>query len=191
MKKIGLEDLLSLEDYERTRDDLRRKVIDVKRRRRVQVGPRVSLLFENRDTVLFQIQEMLRTEHITQRERVREEVDTYNGLIPADGELSATLFLEFEDSSQVPRELPKFTGIETSVSLRVGERTVEAVPDEIRSKEEITSTIHYLRFKLGPETRRALGNGGGKVFLVVAHPHYSQMAPIEGATREELARDLN
>ena len=191
MKKIGFEDLISLEEYERTRDDLRRKVIDVKRRRRVQVGPRVSLLFENRDTVLFQIQEMLHTEHITHHERVQEELDTYNDLIPADDELSATLFLEFEDSRQLPQELPKFTGIETSVSLRVGEHTAEGVPDEIRSKEEITSTIHYLRFKLDSETRRAFGNGGSKVFLVVALPHYSQMVQIEGETREELASDLN
>jgi hypothetical protein len=191
MKKIGFEDLMSLEDYEQARDDLRRKVIDIKRRRRVQVGPRVSLLFENRDTVLLQVQEMLRTDRITQHERVQEELDTYNQLIPGDDELSATLFLEFEDSSRLPQELPRFTGIETSVSLRVGEHTAEGVPDEIRSKEEITSTIHYLRFRLGPEMRRALGNGGSKAFLVVAHPNYSQMAQIESATREELAGDLN
>lgn len=191
MKKIGFDELMSLEEYERARDDLRQKVIDLKKRRRVQVGPRVSLLFENRDTVLSQIHEMLRTERITDCERVQEELDTYNELMPADDELSTTLFLEFEDSSQLPQELPKFTGIETSVSLKVGEHTAAGVPDEIRSKEEITSTIHYLRFKLDPDMRRAFRNGASKAFVVVAHRNYSQMAPIEGTTREQLASDLS
>jgi len=189
MKKISLEDLKSLEEYEGMRDELRRSVIEVKKRRRVQAGPRVSLLFENRDTVLFQIQEMLRTEHITLPERVQEEIDTYNKLIPADDELSATLFLEFEDSRRLPQELPRFIGIESAVSLRVGEHSIPGVPDEVRSKEDTTSTVHYLRFKLSPRAREAF-RGGEVAFLVISHPNYSQMVRIEGATRAELAGDL-
>lgn len=189
MKKIAFDDLMSLEAYETIRDDFRRQVIEVKKRRRLQAGPRLSLLFENRDTVLFQIQEMLRVEHVSQRARVQEEIDTYNELIPDNGELSATLFLEFEDSRKVSEELPRFTGIETSVSLRVGEQTVEAVPLEVRSKEDVTSTLHYLRFPLSAQAREAFRRGE-KAFLVIAHRNYSQMVKLEEPMQAELARDL-
>lgn len=189
MKKIAFDDLMSLDAYEAIRDDFRRRVIEVKKRRRLQAGPRVSLLFENRDTVLFQIQEMLRTEGISQRERAQEEIDTYNELIPDNGELSATLFLEFEDSRRVAEELPRFSGIETSVSLRVGQHAVEVAPLEVRSKEDVISTLHYLRFPLSAQAREAFRRGE-KVFLVIAHPNYSQTVKLEESMQAELAGDL-
>jgi hypothetical protein len=189
MKKIEFDDLMSLEAYEAIRDDLRRQVIEVKKRRRLQAGPRISLLFENRDTVLFQIQEMLRVEHVSEQARVQEEIDTYNDLIPDNGELSATLFLEFENSRKVPEELPRFTGIEASVSLRVGEHNVEAVPLEVRSKEDVTSTLHYLRFPLSAQAREAFRRSE-KAFLVIAHRNYSQIVELEEPMQAELVRDL-
>jgi hypothetical protein len=190
MKKIEFGDVVSLESYEKIRPDVQRRVIDVKKRRRVQVGPRVSLLFENRDTVLYQIQEMVRTERLRGRERIQEEIDVYNALIPADGELSATLFIEFEDSSQLPAELPKFIGIETAVSLQIGDGSFEGVPDEIRSKEDTTSTVHYLRFRLSPEGQQALDNGHEDASVVIAHPNYDQTVKLDQACRAELAGDL-
>lgn len=190
MKKIEFGDVASLEDYEKIRPDVQRRVIEIKKRRRVQVGPRVSLLFENRDTVLYQIQEMVRTEHLRGRERVQEEIDVYNALIPEEGELSATLFIEFEDSSQLPLELPKFIGIETTVSLQIGGGSFAGVPDEIRSKEDTTSTVHYLKFPLSPDARRALANGHEDAFVVIAHPNYSQTVKLDAACRAELAADL-
>jgi len=188
MRKIGFDDLMSPEAYEAMRHDLRRRVIDVKKSRRLQVGPRVSLLFENRDTVLFQVQEMLHIERVTQRQRAQEEIDVYNDLIPDNGELSATLFLEFEDSRKMAEELPRLVGIETSISLLVGEHTVDAVPLEARSKEDTTSTLHYLRFPLSAQAREAFRRGE-KAFLVIAHPNYSQMVKLEEPMQAELARD--
>lgn len=190
MKKIDFGDVASLENYEKIRPDVQRRVIEIKKRRRVQVGPNVSLLFENRDTVLYQIQEMVRTEHLRGRERIQEEIDVYNALIPADGELSATLFIEIEDSRKLPEELPKFIGIETTVSLQIGSGSFAGVPDEIRSKEDTTSTVHYLTFRLGPEGRQALDNGHEDAFLVIAHPNYSQTVKLDQACRAELTEDL-
>jgi hypothetical protein len=133
---------------------------------------------------------MVRTEHLRGRERIQEEMDVYNALIPADGELSATLFIEIEDSRKLPEELPKFIGIETAVSLQIGGGSFAGVPDEIRSKEDTTSSVHYLRFRLSPEGRRALDNGHEDAFLVIAHPNYSQMVKLDPACRAELAGDL-
>jgi len=190
MKKIEFGDVASLENYEKIRPDVQRRVIEIKKRRRVQVGPKVSLLFENRDTVLYQIQEMVRTEHLRGRERIQEEMDVYNALIPADGELSATLFIEIEDSRKLPEELPKFIGIETAVSLQIGAASFTGAPDEIRRREDTTSTVHYLTFRLGPAGRQALDNGHEDAFLVIAHPNYSQMVKLDPACRAELAGDL-
>ncbi len=133
---------------------------------------------------------MLHTEHVAERLRVQEEIDTYNELIADNGELSATLFLEFESSRKVREELPRFAGIETSISLRVGEHTVEAVPLEVRSKEDTTSAVHYLRFPVSAEAREALRRGE-KAFLVIVHPRYSQMVKLEESMQAELARDLD
>ena len=190
MKKIEFGDVASLENYEKIRPDVQRRVIEIKKRRRVQVGPKVSLLFENRDTVLYQIQEMVRTERLRGRERIQEEIDVYNALIPADDELSATLFIEFVDSSQLPVELPKFIGIETAVSLQIGGGSFAGVPDEIRSKQDTTSTVHYLTFRLGPAGRQALDNGHEDAFVVITHPSYSQRVKLDQLCRAELAGDL-
>lgn len=190
MKKIELADVRGLEEYEKIREEFRRHIIELKKRRRVQVGPKVSLLFENRETVLFQIQEMVRTERLVSRERVQEEIDVYNTLIPQDGELSATLFIEIEDSRKLPEELPRFVGIENAVSLQVGSRSIAALPDQIRSKEDTTSTVHYLRFTLSPEEQAAFLGGQERAWLVIAHPHYSQMVELDEAAHRELSQDL-
>lgn len=189
MRKITLNDVKNLDEYERAREDFREKVIALKKKRRIQLGPRVSLLFENRQTVLFQIQEMLRTERITRRERVAEEIDVYNTLIPADDELSATLFIEFEDSQQLVQELPRFVGIENAVTLIIGEEAVAGVPDEIRSKDDTTSTIHYLKFRLTPQQRQAFISGAD-ASLAISHPNYSHSTKLGEEARSALAQDL-
>src|SRR5215470_102520 len=96
MNKVSLDDIMGISAYEKIRENFRRGIIDLKQKRRVSVGDRVSLVFENRDTVIFQIQEMVRAERIVDLDKIREEIEVYNGLIPDPGELSATLFLEID-----------------------------------------------------------------------------------------------
>ena len=110
MKKIVLEDILGFAAYEKVRQEFRQDIIEKKKKRRVAVGDKVSMVFENRDTVIFQIQEMLRAERIGDLDKIREEIAVYNELIPNTGELSATMFLEIEDQSHLRDDLLKFLG---------------------------------------------------------------------------------
>src|SRR2546425_5103106 len=122
MNKVSLDDIMGISAYEKIRENFRRGIIDLKQKRRVSVGDKVSLVFENRDTVSFQIQEMLRAEKITDLDKIREEIEVYNSLVPEVGELSATLFLEIEDQSRLRGELLKFLGIDEAVFLKIGDR---------------------------------------------------------------------
>src|SRR5262245_39856834 len=119
MQKVALDEIHGLERYERERQEFRRRIIEMKKRRRVAVGHRVTFVFENHDTMLFQIQEMLRAERIADLDRVREEVEVYNALIPDAGELSATMLIEITDSDQVREELLRMLGINECVRLEI------------------------------------------------------------------------
>src|SRR5918996_6192253 len=124
MNKIALEDIMGLAAYEKVREKFRQRIIELKKKRRVSVGDKVSFVFENRDTVIFQIQEMVRAERITDLDKIREEIAVYNELVPNPGELSATLFLEIEDQTHLREDLLKFLGIDEALSLRVGDHLI-------------------------------------------------------------------
>src|SRR5512147_2273147 len=112
MKKVQLEELMGLERYEQVRSEFRRRIIEMKKSRRVAVGDRITFVFENHDTMWFQIQEMLRAEHIVDLDRVRDEVEVYNGLIPNAGELSATMLIEITEAGQIREQLLSLLGID-------------------------------------------------------------------------------
>src|SRR5262249_31331659 len=159
MKKIELEDVKNLYEYEKVRDAVRRDVIALKARRRIAVGDRLSLLFENRQTVLFQIQEMIRAERIVADDRVQEEIDVYNELIPGPGQLSATLMIEIEDRDRIKPELDRFMGIDSGqhVWLQIGRDF--AIPGQFEaghSKEDKLAAVHFVRFALPEAGRPAL-----------------------------------
>ena len=124
MKKVVLDDILGFAAYEKVRQEFRQDIIEKKKQRRVAVGDKISMVFENRDTVIFQIQEMLRAERIGDLDKIREEIAVYNELIPNTAELSATMFLEIEDQSHLRDDLLKFLGIDEAVSLKVGSHVV-------------------------------------------------------------------
>src|SRR6516162_5659151 len=126
MKKVALADIVGNAAYEKVREKFRQRIIELKQRRRIAVGDKVTLVFENRDTVIFQIQEMMRAEKISDLDKIREEIEVYNELMPAPGELSATLFLEIEDQTHLRDELLKFLGIDECVLLSVGGRLLPA-----------------------------------------------------------------
>ncbi len=191
MKKISLADIMGLPAYEKVRDDLRRRIIELKKMRRVSVGDKVSLVFENRETVIFQIQEMLRAERITDLDKIREEIEVYNGLIPDPGELSATLFLEMEDQGHMREQLLEFLGIDEVVYLKIGDQHLtHARFEEGHSKEDKISAVQYVRFSLEPEQIRAFVNENAEAKLVIDHPNYHAEKSFGPETRKSLAGDL-
>lgn len=191
MRKIAMEDLMGLAAYEKVREQFRREIIDYKRHRRLPVGERVSLLFENRKTILFQIQEMLRTERITDLDKIKDELDTYNPLIPDANELSATLMLEIEQQAKIREELLKFLGIDERVYLKIGERySIRAAFEAGRSKEDKISAVQYVRFRFSPEAREAFVAGQEAARVVIDHPNYRAGAEIWSEMRKSLIEDL-
>ena len=196
MAKLTLDDIADQRAYERERAEFRTHVIALKKRRRLAVGPFVTLLFENRDTIRFQIQEMARVERIATDEGIQDELDTYNPLIPEPGHLAATLFIELTDEYSMMEWFPRLVGIETQVELRLGAGDdapavrCEVDPDHQRqlTREETTAAVHYVHFRLTPSEIDAVASG--PVRLAVTHPAYDHEVELSPETREELVADL-
>ena len=176
---------------------MRARVIELKKNRRVAVGDSLTFLFENRDTVLFQIQEMVRTERIVDDARIQEEIDAYDVLLPGRGELSATLFIEIPELShmtneQVRRTINRFQGLDRDgVKLHLGDGpAISARFEEGHSKEEKMAAVHYLRFSFPRDAEAILADPRQVVRLVVDHPNYRAEADVPAATRAELSADL-
>lgn len=193
LRSLGLDDIVDLRAYERVRDDYRRRVIELKRRRRVGLGPVISLVFENAETVRFQIQEMARAEQITTDEGIGDELDVYNRLLPGDGDLSATLFIELTSEAELRDWLPRLVGIERAIGVELSSgEVVTSRPEEAHARaltrEEVTPAVHYVRFGFSPAQIEALA--AGPATLVATHPEYEARTPLEEATRAELVGDL-
>ncbi len=189
MKKVVLDEILGFAAYEKVRDEFRREIIEKKKLRRVSVGDNISIVFENRDTVIFQIQEMLRAERITDLDKIRDEIAVYNELIPNAGELSATLFIEIEDQTHLRDELLKFLGIDEAVMFKVGSHRVPGRFEEGRAKEDKISAVQYVRFPFDAAARQAF-IAGTPTELVVNHANYRASKVLSAAVQESLALDL-
>jgi hypothetical protein len=190
MRKVSPDEILDLTAYERIREDYVRKMIDLKRPRRVHVGDVLCFVFENRETVKFQIQEMIRTERIVDEDAIAAEVDVYNELVPGEDELSATLMIEIPDRQAIRPALDRLVGIDEHVLLDVGGEAVRATFDEKQFEEDRISAVQYVRFPLGPEQAKRFRDPDVAVALRVDHPNLSARSPITGATRASLAADL-
>lgn len=196
MKRIQRDDVADLIAYERVRDEMRGRVIELKRGRRVSVGESITLLFENRDTVLLQIQEMIRTERVVLEDKIQDEIDAYNALIPDSGELSATLFIELPDlhlltQQEVHRAVNRFQGIDRdTVWLRTGRTSIAARFEEAQSNEEKLAAVHYVRFALDDEAHACLADLAQPACITIDHPRYQAEAPIPSALREDLVSEL-
>ncbi len=191
MNPLTPADITNLHEYELERADFRRRVIETKARRRVALGPLMTFVFENRDTVRFQIQEMVRVERIVQPEKVRHEVDVYNELLPGPGEVSATLFIEITDQARIQEILDGFIGLEQEghLVLRIGETAYPALFAPGQSREDRISAVHYIRFHLGEAGLRALRDGT-EAALEAAHGRYRFRQPLSKTTADELIADL-
>lgn len=190
--KLRLDDIADLRAYERERDAFRSHVIDLKQRRRVALGPLLSLVFENRDTVRFQVQEMARAERMLTDAAIQGELDVYNPLIPEPGQLSATLFLELTTPADLREWLPKLVGIERSVALRVGDAVVraevEAAHADQLTRGDVTASVHYLRWSLSDAEIARWPSAA--LSVLSDHPAYRHEAPLGEGTRRELLSDL-
>jgi Protein of unknown function (DUF3501) len=193
MQKISRSDLLSLEQYALQRPKMREEIIAHKRIRNVQVGPNMTWCFEDRYTIRYQIQEMLRIERIFESEGIQSELDAYNPLVPDGQNWKVTLLIEYPDPVQRARELAQLKSVEDRCWIRVSELArVFAIADEDieRENEEKTSSVHFLRFELQPGMIKAM-KGGAALSLGVDHPHYRHdLSPVAPATRESLLGDL-
>jgi len=194
MQKLNRKDLLSLEQYATERNDFRARVMAHKKNRRVPLGPLAALYFEDRLTMQYQIQEMLRIERIFEAEGIQEELDAYNPLIPDGTNWKATFMVEVPDEGARRKALAELVGIEDQVWLRVdGFQPVFAIADEDleRDTEDKTSSVHFLRFELDPEMIASVRQGAA-LGAGISHQRYTQqLEPLPENIRASLAADLD
>lgn len=193
MTPLTAADLIPYAEYEQVRQAFRQQVIAFKQRRRLSVGPRITLVFENRRTLQFQIQEMIRAERIVDPVKVQDELDVYNHLLPAPGELSATLFIEITDEADIKAELDAFQGIDRgeTVAIQVGSERTFGLFEGGHSKEDKISAVHVVRFPIPRAWALRLTSDSEPVSLVVQHGAYRAAVAVPPAIRAEWLADLN
>lgn len=190
MRKVSPDEILDLTAYERVREDFVRKTIELKKPRRIHLGEVLCFVFENRDTVIFQIQEMTRAERTVDPGAIATEVDVYNELVPGDHELSATLMIEIPDMDAIRPALDRLVGIDEHVLLEVGGEAIRARFDEKQFEEDRISAVQYVRFPLGADLAERFRDPAVPVVLRVDHPNLRAETVITGASRASLAADL-
>lgn len=190
MEKLTLNDVLPPREYVPKRDAIRAVTLEHKKQRRLAVGPVLAFTFEDRQTMKFQIMEMCRVEHLEDPEKIQAEIDVYNSLLPDEGELSATMFLELTSDAELREWLPKLPGVEQHVGIKVGDHLVRARGEEGRSTEETTSSVHYLRFPFSAEARDAFVAGELPAAIAVDHPSYRYEAEFPPEVRTAVAKDF-
>ena len=194
MEKLTRESLYSLEQYSDLRDKFRDDVMAHKRNRRVALGTNASLYFEDRMTMQYQVQEMLRIERIFEADGIQEELDAYNPLIPDGSNWKATFMVEFPDIDERKAMLQQLVGIEDKVWLQIGDLgRIAPIADEDldRADEEKTSAVHFLRFELSAEQVQALKDGA-PLAAGIDHENYQvEINPVADNIRQSLLEDLD
>jgi hypothetical protein len=195
---LTLDDIAEARAYEREREEFRARIIALKKIRRVAVGPVVTMVFENRETIRFQVQEMARAERLATDAAIQTELDTYNALIPGPGHLSATMFIELTSRAEMEEWLPRLAGIEGAVELILGDGqgeragVVRGEVDEDHAAQltrpEVTPAVHYVRFSLTPQQVDRFA--AGPVVLAIAHADYAERVDLSDETKASLLQDL-
>jgi hypothetical protein len=189
MKRVDRNELLGLPEYEQVREQFRSRIIIDKRGRRFKPSDELSIVFENHDTVLFQIQEMLRTERISKEAAIQHEVDTYNELIPGPNELSGTMFVEIAEAKVRDRRLVELAGLEGCIALEIEGEIVKARNETRGVLPDRTTAVHYVKFPLGEKLADKVKKLA-RVMLVVDHPRLSVRTEIPPSVVRSLAEDL-
>lgn len=194
MDKLNRSDLYSLEQYAEKRSDMRTKAMAHKKNRRLPIGPNVTLYFEDRLTIQYQVQEMLRIEKIFEAEEIEEELKAYNPLIPDGGNWKATMMIEFGDKVERARQLAKMVDIENTIWLRINDcEKVYPVADEDleRTTQEKTSAVHFLRFELTSEMADKLKQGAVLSAGIEHNAYNYSVEPVPENIKEALLKDLD
>jgi len=193
MNLLTRDDVLSIDEYERQRESFRSRIIALKQRRRISIGPLITMVFENRDTLRFQIQEMIRVERILDPEKVQDELDVYNALLPGENELSATLLIEITEEAKMKEWLDRFMGLDhgPKLAIKAGAETVYGAFESGHSHETKISAVHFVRFRPSGKMKSAFADLREPVSLTVDHNGYREAVPVPGTMREEWLSDLN
>ena len=191
MRKLTNADIKDLREYERERDAFRAEIISMKKKRRIGLGDLMTIVFENAATMRFQIQEMARAERMLRDEQIAHEIETYNELVPDDGELTATLFIEITDTDALREWLPRLTRIQNHIAIEVAGEFVpgeELDVERLTREDEITTTVHYLKFTFTEAQVRTFA--AGPCAIVVNHANYEARADLTEEQRAELLSDF-
>ncbi len=188
--RIRRDEILDLGDYERKRDEIRASAMRARGARRIHLGPNATIAFENRETVRYQIQEMLRAERIAKPPEVEHEIETYSDLLPTASELSATLMFEFPEEHERAQKLAALRDFEGHLFLEIGNDVSTASFDRRQIAEERLSSVQFVRFPLTTAAVQAL-RSGTPLRVFSDHPAYPQTAVLDGAVTRALASDLD
>ena len=189
MNPLAISDIIPNNEYMKQRDKRRKAAMALRERRRAQLGAKVALEFENRDTLIYQVQEMMRAESMESLDAINEELETYNDLLPADGELSATLFIQLANDAELRKWLPIFAKLEGNLYLQIGKDKLLAEFEPGRTEEDRTASVHYVKFMLTPAQAKAFRTAPVK--FVIDLKEYPVETPVGDILRKELAGDLS
>tara|TARA_B100000427_G_C15347591_1_gene523989 strand:- start:82 stop:660 length:579 start_codon:yes stop_codon:yes gene_type:complete len=192
MKKLELESLLNIIEYEKVRDDYRKDIIQYKKNRRIVLGPNVAMVFENERTLGFQIQEIMRAERLVHDEQILEEIEVYNSIMPPKNGLSATLFIEITDEKKIKSILNDFIGLTDGENLyfEIGDDKIFATFEQGREEEDKISSVHYVQFHFDQDQKARLVDPKEKVNIVINYNNYIYSMPIQDKMRSSLHEDL-
>ena len=192
MIKIKIEELLDIIEYEKIRNMYRKDIIKYKKNRRISLGPNITIVFENKKTLMFQIQEIMRAERLVHDKQIQSEIDVYTSIMPPKRGLSATLFLEVTEESKIKSVLNSFIGLSLGnfIFFQVGDKKVNVVFETGREKEDNISSVHYIKFKFDKDILADFKNKDIKVGLVINFKDYNYSFDIVNEFRNSLIKDF-
>tara|TARA_A100001011_G_C14063187_1_gene737021 strand:- start:195 stop:773 length:579 start_codon:yes stop_codon:yes gene_type:complete len=192
MKLLSPESLINIFEYEKVRDDFRKEIILYKKSRRLSLGPNITVTFENERTLLFQIQEIMRAERIVKDEKIKEEIEIYNGLMPPKNGVSATLFIEITDEKRIKTVLNQFIGLtdNKTIFFDINGKKTYAKFEEGREEEDKISSVHYLRFLFSDDDKKSF-NENGKIKLGISYKDYKYTEMLSDEMLTSLIEDIN
>ena len=192
MEKLIKEHLLDIIEYEKNRTNYRKNIISYKKYRRISLGPNVTMVFENKKTLTFQIQEIMRAERLVHESQIQNEIDVYSSIMPSENELSATLFLEVTEEKKIRPILDSFIGLSfgETIFFQIDDEKIPAVFESGREKEDNISSVHYIKFNFNDKNKTKFMDTTIKVNLVINFKDYNYSVEIIKEIRDSLKNDL-
>lgn len=191
MKKIDISDIKNIYEYEKIRKEFRDKIIQIKKVRRLPVGPMITLVFENRDTVIFQIQEMMRAERMVDDKIIQGEIDIYNELIPEQNQIKATMMIEITQKDQIKPILDSLVGLNReSVFLIIDNKKIEPIFDSGQFEDDKISAVQYLTFNLDNDAIKEFSDFDKKAEIEINHINYKAKVELPKELRMQLLEEL-